>query len=258
MLELWLRSGSLGIVLIPFILLYGIAGGIVWLTHLSPARPFFVTCVGIAGPFFASVAVLFSLFAAFLANDVQHRNAEAEAAVFREADGLRTILRLSEALGPAGNPVSAAAFSYADAVLTKEWPEMEKFGAVTEDLGALRNLTFALLTPALATAAPTPVHQAMLDGLIQVRQSRLVRLTLTAGISNPMNWLAVLVLGVLTQIAVAVVQLDKLRPQALALFVFTTAFAATVVLIGLSERPFAGRPIDAAALRAVVAMESPQ
>jgi hypothetical protein len=258
MLELWLRSGSLGIVLIPFILLYGIAGGIVWLTHLSPARPFFVTCVGIAGPFFASVAVLFSLFAAFLANDVQHRNAEAEAAVFREADGLRTILRLSEALGPAGSPVSAAALSYADAVLTKEWPEMEKFGAVTEDLGALRSLTFALLTPALATAAPPAVHQAMLDGLIQVRQSRLVRLTLTAGISNPMNWLAVLVLGVLTQIAVAVVQLDKLRPQALALFVFTTAFAATVVLIGLSERPFAGRPIDAAALRAVVAMESPQ
>ena len=97
----------------------------------------------------------------------------------------------------------------------------------------------------------------MLDGLIQVRQARLVRLTLTAGISNPMNWLAVLVLGVLTQIAVAVVQLEKLRPQALALFVFTAAFAATVVLIGLSERPFAGRPIDAGALRAVVAMASP-
>ena len=121
----------------------------------------------------------------------------------------------------------------------------------------MRNLTFALLTPALTTAAPPAVHQAMLDGLIQVRQARLVRLTLTAGISNPMNWLAVLVLGVLTQIAVAVVQLEKLRPQALALFVFTAAFAATVALIGLSERPFAGRPIDAAALRAVVAMASP-
>ena len=256
MLELWLHSGSAGIVLIPFILLYAIAAAIVWLTHLSPARPFFASCIGIAGPFFASVAVLFSLFAAFLANDVQHRNTEAEAAVFREADGLRTILRLGEALGPAGDPVRTAAFSYADAVLTKEWPEMQKFGVVTEDLGALRNLTSTLLSPALATAAPA-VHQAMLDGLIQVRQARLVRLTLTAGISNPMNWLAVLVLGVLTQIAVAVVQLEKMRPQALALFVFTAAFAATVVLIGLSERPFAGRPIDAAALRAVVAMASP-
>ena len=257
MIELWLRSGTAGIIVVPFVLLYLIAAGIVWLTHESPARPFFASCIGIAGPFFASVAVLFSLFAAFLANDVQHRNAEAEAAVFREADGLRTIMRLGEALGPAGNPARAAALGYADAVLTKEWPEMQKFGAVTEDLGALRSLTLALLTPELTTAAPAAVHQAMLDGLIQVRQSRLIRLTLTAGISNPMNWLAVLVLGVLIQIAVAVVQLERMRPQALALFVFTTAFAATVVLVGLSERPFSGRPIDAAALRAVVALAAP-
>jgi hypothetical protein len=65
MIELWLRSGMVGIILVPCVLLYLIAGAIVWLTHLSPARPFFASCIGIAGPFFASVAVLFSLFAAF-------------------------------------------------------------------------------------------------------------------------------------------------------------------------------------------------
>src|SRR5215472_8181414 len=81
MIELWLSSGAAGVILIPFVLLYLIAAGLVWLTHLSPARPFFASCIGIAGPFFASVAVLFSLFAAFLANDVQHVQAEANAAV---------------------------------------------------------------------------------------------------------------------------------------------------------------------------------
>src|SRR6187200_1923502 len=105
MIDVWLRSGALAIVLIPFVLLYSIAAGIVWLTHRSPARPFFASCIGIAGPFFASVAVLFGLFSAFLANDVQHRNAEVTAAIFREADGLRTILRFDEALGAAGRPV---------------------------------------------------------------------------------------------------------------------------------------------------------
>jgi hypothetical protein len=59
-------------------------------------------------------------------------------------------------------------------------------------------------------------------------------------------------LGVLTQVAVAVVQLDRLRPQALALFVFTTAFAATVALIGVNERPFSGRAIDDAPIRAAI------
>jgi len=90
MVELWLRAGAWAIVVLPFILLYSIAAAIVWLTHESQARPFFASCIGIGSPFFVSVAVLFGLFAAFLANDVHHRGAEAEAAVFREADGLRT------------------------------------------------------------------------------------------------------------------------------------------------------------------------
>jgi hypothetical protein len=87
--------------------------------------------------------------------------------------------------------------------------------------------------------------------LVEVRQARLERLTLTAGDIDPMNWLAMLILGVLTQIAVAVVQLERLRPQALALFVFTAAFAATVVLIGFGEQPIA--EADAAPLRAALA-----
>ena len=253
MLELWLRSGSFGIVLIPFILLYGIAGGIVWLTHLSPARPFFASCIGIAGPFFASVAVLFSLFAAFLANDVQHRDAEAKSALFSEADGVRTIIRLAEGLGAPGDGAKAAAIAYAQAVLTQELPAAQRLDDAPEDLGALRNLALGVLSPQLIAVVPAAAHQAMLDAMVQIRQARLLRLSLTSGISDPMNWFAMLVLGILTQVAVAVVQLEKLRPQALALFVFSTAFAATVVIVGLNERPFSGRVIDDVALRAAIA-----
>jgi hypothetical protein len=157
MIELWLSSGTAGMILIPFVLLYLIAAGIVWLTHLSPARPFFASCIGIAGPFFASVAVLFSLFAAFLANDVQHRQVEAKAAVFREADGIRTVLRLAEALGGAGQAVRTEAVNYAQWVLTKEWPAMRQ-GSKTEDLSEVRNLSLEVLRPALAAAAPPAAH----------------------------------------------------------------------------------------------------
>ena len=253
MLELWLRSGSAAIVVVPFIVLYAIAAAITWLTHLSPARPFFASCVGIAGPFFASVAVLFSLFAAFLANDVQHRDAEAKGALFREADGIRTLMRFAEGLGPLGDSAKAAALAYAQDVLTKELPAARQFDGVPQNLATIRNLTQAIISPETTSAIPEAAHEAMLDALVQIRQARLERLALTAGISDPMNWLAMLILGVLTQVAVAVVQLDKIRPQALALFVFTTAFAATVVMIGLSERPFSGRAIDDVALRAAIA-----
>jgi hypothetical protein len=252
MIELWLSSGTAGMILIPFVLLYLIAAGIVWLTHLSPARPFFASCIGIAGPFFASVAVLFSLFAAFLANDVQHSQAEAKAAVFREADGIRTILRLAEALGGTGHMVRTEAMNYAQWVLDKEFPAIRQ-GTHTEDLSALRDLNVAVLTSSLAATAPPAVFQAIVDGLIEVRQAHMERLMLAAGPSDRMGWLAMLALGVLTQVAVAVVQLERLRPQALALFVFTTAFAATVVMIGLGEQPFSRGLIDDLPLRAAVA-----
>ena len=88
-----------------------------------------------------SVAVLFSLFAAFLANDVQHRAAEAQQAVLREANGIRTILRLSEALGAPGVPLKSAVVSYGRSVLKSEWPTMQRQGKPVEDLDAFRNLT---------------------------------------------------------------------------------------------------------------------
>jgi uncharacterized membrane protein SirB2 len=257
MIDLWLSSGRVGIVLIPFVVLYAIAWLIVWVTHQSPARPYFASCVGIAGPFFASVAVMFGLFAAFLANDVQRRDAEAQAAVLREADGVRTILRLAEALGQAAEPVRAAAVSYAQSVLNEELPAMRQRGAIADDLGALRNLGAVMLSPSFTASAPPAAQTAILSGLVELRQARLARLTLAGNASAPLNWLATIMLGVLTQIAVAVVQLDKIRPQALALFVFTTAFAATVALIGLGERPFSGRAIDDSPLRAAVASAAP-
>jgi hypothetical protein len=173
--------------------------------------------------------------------------------VFRESDGIRTILRLTEALGQSASAVNAAAIAYVQSVLSKEWPAMRQGTDITEDLGALRNLSLAVLAPTLTATTPPAAHQAMLEGLVQIRQARLERLILTAGTSDSINWLAMLILGMLTQIAVAVVQLDKLRPQALALFVFTTAFIAAVVMIGLAERPFARGLISDSPLRAAIA-----
>jgi hypothetical protein len=251
MVDLWLRSGTLGLIVVPFLTLYAIAATLVWLTHLSPARPFFASCIGITGPFFASVAVLFSLFAAFLANGVQQANNQAQAAAFREADGVRTILRLAEAMGDTGRPVSDATLQYAGFMLAAQGSPARN--GRNEDLWALRKLSAAMLTPAVTAAAPPAAHDAMLEGLVEIRQARTERHSLALRASNPVNWLGMLVLGVLTQLAVAVVQLERMRPQALALFVFTTAFAATVSLIGYAEGPFTGWAVDDTPLREAVA-----
>jgi hypothetical protein len=251
MIDLWLRSGTAAIVVLPIIVCFAMAAFIVWLTHLSPARPFFLSCVGIVGPFFTSVAILFGLFAAFLANDVDRADGHAQAAVMHEADGLRTLLRLAEALGEPAAPLKAAAIAYGEQVLRDEWPSM-RAGKVNEDLGAMRALSIAALAPGLIAATAPAVHQTLLAALVEVRQARMERMSLTARESHPVAWFAVFLLGFLTQVAVAAVQLDKLRPQALALGIFTAAFAGTVALIAVNERPFAGRMIDDAPIRAAI------
>jgi hypothetical protein len=139
-------------------------------------------------------------------------------------------------------------------VLDNEWGAMREQDDAPEDLSALRMLTQAVLAPDLTAAAPVAVHEAMLDGLVQARQARLERVTMADSHDDRLDWYAMLVLGILTQIAVAVVQLEKMRPQALALFVFTTAFAATVVLIGLTDRSFLDDTTATAPL--VAALES--
>ncbi len=257
MIDLWLDSGSVGIVVLPFVLCYAIAAAIAWLTHLSRARPFFATCVGIVGPFFASVAVLFGLFAAFLANEVSQQSERARDAVAREADGVRTILRMAEAVGDAAEPLQAAAVAYVNHVLAEEWPAMRRGAAPEQAMPALRRLALAMMAPGLVRVAPAPAHQTMVGAFVEIRQARMHRVALVARRGASINWLGMIVLGVLTQVAVAVVQLDRLRPQALALFVFTTAFAATIGLIGLHERPFSGTAIDGAPLRLAISTATP-
>jgi hypothetical protein len=134
-----------------------------------------------------------------------------------------------------------------DEVLRDEWPAM-RAGKVVNDLSALRVLSLAVLSPDLISAAPPAAHQANLNALVEIREARMERIALAERASHPVNWPGMLVLGLLTQVAVAVVQLDKMRPQARALFVFTSAFAATVALIGINERPFSGRAVSDAPL----------
>ena len=247
MFDLWLGSNTLVIVLVPFVVFLSIALLIVWVTHKSPARAYFASCTGIPGPFFASVAVLFALFASSpVSNKLQRRNANAETAVFREADGIPNYFSsVGGQWARTRNQLKRASLAYLEFVLNEELPKMRKQGSVPNKLGAVRNFSSAVLTASL----PPAVQTAMIESLVTVREARLERRALSGDTSAPLNWLAVIALGILTQIAVAVVQLDKVRPQALALFVFTTAFATTVALIGVGERPFSNRIIDDEPLR---------
>src|SRR5215471_5744754 len=74
----------------------------VWVAERSPMAPFWQRCSGVAGEVIATLALIFGLYSAFLAEDVWTMHDKARAAVMREESALRVLLRIAESAGPQG------------------------------------------------------------------------------------------------------------------------------------------------------------
>ena len=66
------------------------------------------------------------------------------------------------------------------------------------------------------------------------------RLALSADHPNDLKWLVVIVLGLLTQVGIGLVHLDKPRAFLACLAVFASAAVVTLGLVALQEYPFDG------------------
>jgi hypothetical protein len=84
------------------------------------------TLTGVVGPYFASVGFLFSLLAAFLANEIADQQRMAWRAVHNEASAIITAYTLSLAAPSGLEAIRSALQAYAESVLADEWPKMAK------------------------------------------------------------------------------------------------------------------------------------
>lgn len=193
---------------------------------------------GVVAPYASSLAVLFALLTGFLANDVWERERRASRAVLAERDGLLEVHQLSVASNMAG--VRGALRNYLRTVVADEWSRMadrEKSAAAAEALAALLR---EVVRPGAAAEVGPAVHGALLHGVLRVRTARDDRLVLSNDQSDATKWMSVLILALLTQVALAVVHLDRPRAQFAALVIFGVAAATTLGLVAMRERPFAG------------------
>lgn len=150
-----------------------------------------------------------------------------------ERDGLLTLRDLGEASGHPDARMGEALRSYAIAVVEKEWPLMAQQKESSEAAAAsdvlLRNATRANLGA---------LDRNIVDAALKVRSARAERLALSITFTDEVKWLAVLILAIMTQVALAVVHLDNWRPQATALTIFSVAAVSTIALVAVFEGPF--------------------
>jgi hypothetical protein len=194
---------------------------------------------GIVGPFFTSVTVIFALLAAFIANDVWHRNTEASQVVRAEADALLALYHLTPETAPDAAAVYNRIRAYTESVIRQEWPQMHVGEGAPETQAALDALFQAILGRSARGTVNPAVERASIDTVLKLRTIHANRLSLAADRTDELKWATLLILGAIAQLSIAAVHLERPRPQIAALAMFSGAVVIALGLVAVQERPFA-------------------
>jgi hypothetical protein len=214
----------------------GTAALLVWLSFRSPLKSRVQSFKGVVAPYFGSVGIIFALLVAFLSNDIWDRNKQAERVVFTESDTLIALYSLSLASGSDSKVLRSSIRGYASAVVEDEWLRLQAQERSTKADAALNALLREVALP--GTSKDSGVQRTMLDMVLKIRVAHEDRLQLSYDRTAVTKWVAVLLLALLTQLAIALVHLERPRPQAIALFIFTLAAVSLLGLLAVHEAPF--------------------
>ncbi|WP_398480360.1 hypothetical protein [Tardiphaga sp.] len=240
MTRAWLDLNTFGIFATLCVLYYGAALFLVFLCFGSPLRKQIQKLNGIVAPFFSSVAILFGLLTGFLANDVGERGRHAVRAMQAEASEIRNVYALSIAAVSDMTDIRKALKVYVNSVLTDEWPAMIRDEPSPRTEVAYDDVLREVSDLSVGRESGTPVQVALLSAVIRAGTARSERLSIAADQTNDLKWVSVLILGLLTQVGLALVHMDRPRAMLTALTVFGSAAIVALGLIALQEHPYEG------------------
>jgi hypothetical protein len=189
------------------------------------------------------LGIIFGLFVAFTAAQVWADNDRAGAAVSREASALRAVTLLAAGL-PAEQEARLVALirSYVEQAATVEWPMMARQTA------SLRAAPAALAEALQLVVAMTPqgagqqtAQREIISALGSALDARRQRIIVSQAEVNPVKWWCLYLQAICELLVIALVHCDNRLTSAIALGLFATGVAASVLLIAAHDRPFTGQ-----------------
>ncbi len=209
-----------------------------WLMHRSPWAGWIRTLNGVVPPFINIIGVLFGLTLAFLANDTWNAHDRAMNAVYKEADALRSLVVLASQLAePQRSQLREALSDYANASVG-EWPLLAQRKSSPDVSTKADRLLIMLGSSGIAKAAGDNVQALMLRKVTDMRDDRDQRIGLSQTHINPLKWLGMAFLGLLTLLSVAVVHAENPRAAFVAIMLFALAAAPTAAIVLVQGNPF--------------------
>jgi positive regulator of sigma E activity len=190
-----------------------------------------------------SLGIIFGLFVAFTAAQVWNDNDRASAAISREASALRSILVFGASFpGEPDNRLHDFVRDYVQQTATVEWPMMAHETATlnTTPKPLAEALQLVLSLPATAAGQQT-AQREIVSAIETVLDSRRQRIIVSLAEVNFVKWTCLYLQAACALLVMAMVHCDDRRSSFIALCLFATGVAASVLLIAAHDRPFIGQ-----------------
>lgn len=228
--------------LLVFVATYLVAGGIyavvMALAGGERARTFKAMSPGMLPP----LGIIFGLFVAFVAAQVWGDFDRAQTAVNREASALRAVVLLIASFpGEPETHMRALVRHHIEEAAMQEWPAMSRHSAtltmIPARLAEALQLTLALTPRGDGQVAAQREIITSLQNALDARRQRII---ISGSTVNWVKWTAVLLQAICTLLAIAMVHSDNRATAAIAMGLFATGVAVSVVLIASHNAPFTG------------------
>ncbi|HZP07828.1 DUF4239 domain-containing protein [Methyloceanibacter sp.] len=188
------------------------------------------------------LGIIFGLLVGFIAAQVWTDFEKAKIAVVNEASALRAVILLAGSF-PAEQEARLRAFvdQHIDTAVNQEWPEMAR-----QKL-SLASVPVHLLDALTATLALSPsndgqklAQSAIVTNLEKALDARRQRIITSRSSVSRIKWSGLLLQALCTLVAIAMVHSDNRATCAIALTLFATGVAMSILLVGCYSRPFTG------------------
>ena len=206
------------------------------------------------------LGILFALLVGFIAVEVWGNFDKAKAAVTTEASALRAVVLLAGGF-PDEQRMSIYALvdRHIDESVNKEWPEMAQQRMT---LAALPTALIEALHDTLALKPADDSQRAaqaeMVKALNTAMDARRQRIVISESAVGTVKWVGILLQGLCTLVAIAMVHSDNRLAGAITSTLFATGIALSVLLIAAYSRPFTGEySVRPELLKQVIASEVP-
>jgi hypothetical protein len=202
------------------------------------------------------LSVVTGLLIAFLAARVWGNLDHANGFVAQEASAIHDVVAHTDALPAETRAATVAGMAaHLRFVETEDWPAMlAGKAALQQESPGLDAALTALLALEPSTFGQRETQARAIEAIEQAMDARRGRILLSSAVIAPAQWTVILVLDMLVLVTIGVVHLDRKATAALGMAIFSTAIAASLVLLMINDRPFSsgGNVVEPAALQRLV------